>query len=68
MDRLKELKKGAAALDDVAIDINDSDKGTIIFRTISLHNTILILLIMYTLLSSTNYSNFMFSLIHCSSL
>lgn len=29
MDRLKELKKGAAALDDVAIDINDSDKGLV---------------------------------------
>ena len=30
MDRLKELKKGAATLDDVAIDIkghNENDKG-----------------------------------------
>lgn len=29
MDRLKELKKGAATPDDVAIEINDSDKGLI---------------------------------------
>jgi hypothetical protein len=27
MDRLKELKKGAASLDDVAIEV-DNDKGT----------------------------------------